>query len=598
MKVQRKIFQTLFLLGVICIITLTVSSQPLFSIAQAQENTLPPDELSDIPDQPFQLPFADEPGPQTWLMAQPYGNTIGAYFQRFSTYGASGGIHFGVDLAAPCGTEVLAVADGLVFAVDGPFGSPPHNLMIDHPQLGYASMYGHLQQAPQLIPGQSVEQGQVVGYVGDSADDCNRAPHLHLEIRDLDHIRKYNPTNLIDANWHRLAMHGGSSLGFMRDLDEPRKWQALYEQPQAETGGPIINDFARTWPFDWEQADSTRVRRLPTSVPEAASAEEAAEPATLQQIDGARQITLGDCCTSFYWSEDSTEIRFIDQPAEAEPLGVWGVAVSQPENGSGLITDKLGYYNEERSLVAYPDRARGLVIIERVADGQTWEIDTNENSISFSPDGRILWTDYDAEVSWRARFTEIWMAETDGSNQQLVATLQRGRPVVWLPPDSVLVSTRIPPQQDTLLSKLSLEDGSLTELVQLPRVRGASFSPDRRFMAYMVRFYADSSQNGLWLVDLQVPNPEPEQLPFFGTYRWRDNENLIYIPFDPEAEYSEFYEYNVVTGETRQILPTDETSLPLAIANNEWRISPDGRQIALLAAQEDALDGIWVVDIE
>jgi murein DD-endopeptidase MepM/ murein hydrolase activator NlpD len=111
---------------------------------------------------PFQLPFAQPTGPDTWLMAQPYGNTTGAYRQRFTTYGASGGIHFGVDLSTPCGTEIVAVADGVVFAVDGPFGSPPHNLMIDHPQVGYASMYGHLLQAPDLKPGDVVKQGQVV----------------------------------------------------------------------------------------------------------------------------------------------------------------------------------------------------------------------------------------------------------------------------------------------------------------------------------------------------------------------------------------------------------------------------------------------------
>ena len=101
----------------------------------ADQSTLPAeDEL------PFHLPFAEPPGPYTWLMAQPYGNTVGAYFQRHRTYAASGGIHFGVDLAAPCGTELVAVADGVVFAVDGPFGAPPHNLMIDHPEFGYASM--------------------------------------------------------------------------------------------------------------------------------------------------------------------------------------------------------------------------------------------------------------------------------------------------------------------------------------------------------------------------------------------------------------------------------------------------------------------------
>ena len=226
----------------LAILILMISAGPL----NAQE---PDDE------RPFSLPFAGPPGLDTWYLGQPYGNTTGAYNQRHTTYGASGGIHFGVDLAALCGTEVLAIADGVVFAVDGPFGSPPHNLMIDHPELGYASMYGHLLEAPNLIPGQRVERGEVVALSGDSYETCDRRPHLHLEIRDLNHFRKYNPLLLIEANWDNLALFGPFGRSFQRDMTDPRKWQTLYNQPEVFTGGPIVNDFAETWPVDWRKAE-------------------------------------------------------------------------------------------------------------------------------------------------------------------------------------------------------------------------------------------------------------------------------------------------------------------------------------------------------
>ncbi len=203
----------------------------------------------------FDLPFAASPGPETWFLAQPYGNTTGAYRQRFTTYGASGGIHFGLDLSAPCGTEILAIADGVVFAVDGPFGSPPHNLMIDHPTLGYASMYGHLLEAPTVTPGQPVKRGQVIALTGDSLVTCNRRPHLHLEIRDLAHVRKYNPLPFFDVNWDNLTLIGPFGRSFQRDLNDVRKWQSLYDQPSVYTGGPIVNDFASTWPLDWSKAE-------------------------------------------------------------------------------------------------------------------------------------------------------------------------------------------------------------------------------------------------------------------------------------------------------------------------------------------------------
>jgi len=200
---------------------------------------------------PFRLPMDGPPGPDTWLMGQAYGNTTGAYRQRNTTYAAGQGIHFGVDFSAACGAPVVAMADGVVFASDAlSFGSAPHNLMIDHPDLGYATFYGHLLERPALEPGQSVAKGQQVALTGDPADTCNGRPHIHVEIRDLRHVRKYNPVQLVDADWDSLALIGPFSRNFQRDLDAPRKWQHLDDQPETVIGGPLLNDFERPWPPD------------------------------------------------------------------------------------------------------------------------------------------------------------------------------------------------------------------------------------------------------------------------------------------------------------------------------------------------------------
>ena len=204
-------------------------------------------------EKPFILPFKDSPGPDTWLLGQPYGNTTGAYRQRNRTYVRSGGIHFGVDLSAPCSTEVTAIADGVVFAVDYMnFGSPPHNLMIDHPEEEYASFYGHLLETPDLDVGQAVKQGKVIGLSGDSAGStCRGRPHLHLEIRNLEHFRKYNPATLVEADWDNLALTASFGIDFEYNLDNPRQWQHIEDQPQASIGDPILNDFENPWPPDW-----------------------------------------------------------------------------------------------------------------------------------------------------------------------------------------------------------------------------------------------------------------------------------------------------------------------------------------------------------
>jgi hypothetical protein len=552
----------------------------------AQEGTVAPIE------RPFQLPFAQPPGPDTWLMAQPYGNTSGAYRQRFTTYGASGGIHFGLDLSAPCGTEIVAIADGIVFAVDGPFGSPPHNLMIDHPQSGYASMYGHLLQVPNLVPGQKVKQGEVIALSGDTAETCYGRPHLHLEIRDLAHSRKYNPQLLIAANWDNQILFGNIGRDFARDLTEPRKWQTLYDQPEVQTGGPIVNDFAYAWPFDWDKGLALPPKPAAIVVP--ASLE--ALPSALRSNAVGQQVSTGDCCTQLTWKADSTAVRFLDQPGSTAPLGIWEVTVAQAETGPRLVSERLGYYSPDGTLIAYPDPASGLTVLERLADGQSWAIDTQGRSVSFTPDSRqIVWTIFDENASSDSREETNWLADIDGNNRRAVFSSRRTGVIAWLTSRELLIARRIPGGSTEQLFKLSLTDGAEDFLIETARMRGVSLSPDKRYLVYYIsREPVAAGVNGMWLLDLQQPTPGAQRLPFFGAYRWRDNQHLVYVPFEPEATEHNFYEYDVVSGRSRPLFPS---GAGLTIANNDWQISPDGRWLALLATQDTALDGIWVLDL-
>lgn len=200
---------------------------------------------------PFGLPFAEPPGPDTWLLLQPYGNTTLAYVYRQTSYGAGQGMHFGVDFLARCGTTVVAIGDGVVAEVDNRFrGAGPHNLLIDHPN-GYTSLYGHLLARPRLEPGQLVQRGDPVGVSGDPDRTCFSRPHLHLEIRDRRYrSRAYNPALLIDADWDRLALVGAAGFSFQRDLDDPRRWQDLLDQPPVYFGGLLLNEYANPWPPD------------------------------------------------------------------------------------------------------------------------------------------------------------------------------------------------------------------------------------------------------------------------------------------------------------------------------------------------------------
>ena len=199
---------------------------------------------------PFRLPFDAPPGPDTWTITQWYGNTRFAYQLRSVFYASGQGLHFGLDLGAPCGTPVVAIGDGIVTKIDArEHGSGPHNLMIDHPN-GFSSFYGHLLEPARVYIGQEVRAGDVVALSGDPDLTCDSRPHLHLEIRNQWYNYAYNPVVFIDADWDTLALFGPLG-GFQQDLDQPRRWVTPYDQPTVDFGGGLLNNYLRPWPLEW-----------------------------------------------------------------------------------------------------------------------------------------------------------------------------------------------------------------------------------------------------------------------------------------------------------------------------------------------------------
>ena len=88
--------------------------------------------------------------------------------------------HKGIDYAAPSGTRVKAIADGVVeFAGrQGGYG----NVVVLRHQSKYTSWYGHLSGfAKSVRKGSRVSQGDVIGFVG--ATGLATGPHLHYEFR-------------------------------------------------------------------------------------------------------------------------------------------------------------------------------------------------------------------------------------------------------------------------------------------------------------------------------------------------------------------------------------------------------------------------------
>lgn len=93
--------------------------------------------------------------------------------------------HEAIDILAPKGTEVFAVADGKIAKL---FTSKPGGLTVyqfdSSEKLAY--YYAHLDRyAADLKEGMMLKRGDLVGYVGISGNADPKTPHLHFAIFEL-----------------------------------------------------------------------------------------------------------------------------------------------------------------------------------------------------------------------------------------------------------------------------------------------------------------------------------------------------------------------------------------------------------------------------
>ncbi|ULO03718.1 peptidoglycan DD-metalloendopeptidase family protein [Campylobacter sp. RM12651] len=125
--------------------------------------------------------FYDENGKQleTYTFILPVGNVrISSPFNpgRFHPILKKYRAHLGIDYAAPTGTPVKAAGAGKIMfrGVKGGYGNV---VQVNHSS-GYMTLYAHLSKFGKYKIGDSVKQGQVIGYVGTTG--LSTGPHLHF----------------------------------------------------------------------------------------------------------------------------------------------------------------------------------------------------------------------------------------------------------------------------------------------------------------------------------------------------------------------------------------------------------------------------------
>lgn len=549
------IHQRLLLLGVM-----------LFGPGLAHSGAPLKDDQLPKPSQQFGLPFAGAPGPDSWLLGQVYGNTTGAYRQRNSTYRAGQGIHFGLDLSAACGTPVVAIGDGVVQDVDGPHGSPPHNLIIDHGN-GLVSFYGHLLKRPDLKVGQRVRKGQVVALSGDSQFTCRSAPHLHLEIRDRSHMRFFNPLPYIKADWDTLFVQGGFSRGFQRDLSSVRKWQHPEDQPQAFRGGALLNRFALSWPPD-----------EPQNTPQQGNFAGYQATKSSWPVKDTR-LTSGGCCVLPVFTPDSRQVMFIDRPSSGSLVGWY--AVRPQQQPKAMLP--LGFYSPDLLHQVLPSTPAGTRI-KRLADGKTATLSGEVGNVIWSPDGsRFVWNESQNTGNFDERQSSIRMSAI-GQTPRTLATVYGGGAQGFLDANTLLVLGKTNPKsEDRVLYTLDLKSNKTRKLEIALNIRGVTISPSGKWIAYFLAFNKDR-KNGLFVMDREG---KKLQVPGFGSYRWRNDSTLLVVPLRDTPGTHTVFQWGVGQKQLKPLV-----KLSGKISYDQWTISPDGQNLAYVNGSDKNIYGL------
>ena len=101
---------------------------------------------------------------------------------------SSGRYHAAEDAMGAPGTPVYAIADGEI-SYSGQMNGYGWLIIIDHPDLGVHSLYGHLSTRRFKVTEGFVVKGQLISYLADDDEDGsggaypNWGPHLHFGIR-------------------------------------------------------------------------------------------------------------------------------------------------------------------------------------------------------------------------------------------------------------------------------------------------------------------------------------------------------------------------------------------------------------------------------
>ncbi len=109
-------------------------------------------------------------------------------YSRSEVFEGDRSVHLGVDLWAPAGEKVFSPLDGVIhsFQDNNSHGDYGPTIILRHELDGisFHTLYGHLSKNSLVHkkPGQKVNKGECIGFLGEYEENVHWPPHLHFQV--------------------------------------------------------------------------------------------------------------------------------------------------------------------------------------------------------------------------------------------------------------------------------------------------------------------------------------------------------------------------------------------------------------------------------
>lgn len=291
--------------------------------------------------------------------------------------------HYGIDLAAPQGTEVYAAMDGEVVVRDTSEGYGNYIVLENGI---YRTTYAHL-DGFNCIVGDIVSLGDCIGYVGSTGRSTG--PHLHFEIiengeyknpRDFINFGSAStpplevPVNLYvvshDTGMIRLALEGALPLKVYKSFDNNNYtlMQVLETNMYNEYG---LSNGQTVWYKVEDYYGNTAIARY-------------TPPYTNMQILPLQIVQLNDTTVHLKWSHVHPEVDlYLDGALIAEDLDSSEYTISGLDAGTQHTVYFINKLNERSNTITFKTTKK-LDAIEKILTKlffTDFETDSNSNSI-------------------------------------------------------------------------------------------------------------------------------------------------------------------------------------------------------------------------